>query len=519
MQKDKYIIEKLFEVLEEQNILIERIDSKIDDGSFELDFLSNKGLSIKQLPLIEGKLLKKLKNVSKEELSKYNLTKNVLFVKLRGVSGIELKEETELVGNKIFGICDFLKDDLEKSLKEIEDRESRDHRKIAKELELFFIDEIIGKGLPIWLPNGLILKNKIKEFILEQENKYGYLQVETPVLGFVDLYKISGHYYHYKENMFPEMKIDEKEAFMLRPMACPHHVMVYKHKQHSYRDLPVRIAEQVKQYRFEHSGSLIGLERVRAMELTDAHIFLREDQLYEEINNVYEMIEETLNKFDIDIDYIELALHDKNDKEKYHGDNEMWLKSEKILEDFLKDKGVKFIKKEGEAAFYGPKIDIQIRTALNHIITMSTIQLDFFLPSKFEISYINDKAEKVMPIMIHRGHIGTYERFISILLEQTKGNLPMWLTPKQAVIIPVSENNNEYSKKVFNLLNEKGIRVSLDDSNERISNKIRIHQTSKVKVQLIVGDKEQDENIVSYRYYGEEETNIMPLNQIEKIFN
>ncbi len=519
MKKNKYIVDKLFEVLEEQKIALKQIDFEIENEVFELDFLSEKSISTKQLPLIEGKLLKKIKTSSKEELKKYGLEKNISFVKLRGVSGIEIKEETKLIGNKIFGIYASSKEEFEKVLFEIEERESRDHRKIAKELELFFIDEVVGKGLPIWLPNGLILKNKIKEFILEQEDKYNYLQVETPVLGLIDLYKISGHYYHYKENMFPEMKIDDKETFMLRPMACPHHVIIFKHKKRSYKELPIRIAEQVKQYRFEHSGSLLGLERVRAMELTDAHIFITEDQLYNEIDNVYKMIEETLNKFNIEIDYIELALHDKNDKDKYHGDNEMWLKSEKILEKFLVDKGVKFIKKEGEAAFYGPKIDIQIRTALNHIITMSTIQLDFFLPSKFEISYVNDKAEKVMPIMIHRGHIGTYERFISILLEQTKGNLPMWLAPKQAVIIPVSDNNKEYSQKIFKILKDKGIRVSYDDSNERISNKIRIHQTSKTKVQLIIGDKEQEQNIVSYRYYGEEDSKTISLDLVEKIFN
>lgn len=495
----------------------EIVEVHLDEDGFALDFLVEKNISENSLPLHEGKVKKLLQN--NQEVESELPTSMIKNMKLRGVSGLTLKSGEQ--GNRIFGFAVLSAEEFDAKLVEIEDREQRDHRKVGEALDLFYIDQTIGKGLPIWLENGVILKNQIKKYIWEQEEKYGSSQIETPALGSIDLYKTSGHYNHYKDGMFPDMINQEGETIILRPMACPHHVMVYKRKPRSFRDLPVRISENVKQYRYEHSGALIGLERVRAMELTDSHIFLREDQLRDELERGYDLIVETLNKFNIEIDYIELALHDSNNTEKYHGDNALWQKSEAMLKEFLDEKKVNYKAMEGEAAFYGPKIDVQIKTALGHQITVSTIQLDFLLPERFELSYIDSNKDKVQPIMIHRGLIGTYERFISVLLEQTKGNLPMWLAPKQAVIIPVNNDaHGEYSIELLNYLKENNVRAFIDDSEERLGNKIRIHQTSKVKTQIIIGDDEVKNRTVTYRFYGEEESNNLSFDEIlNKVYN
>lgn len=493
----------------------EIIETQIDEDGFAIDFLVEKNISENSLPLHEGKVKKLLQN--NQEVNSELPTTMVKNLKLRGVSGLTLKSGEQ--GNRIFGFAVLSADQFEGKLAEIEDREQRDHRKVGEALDLFYIDQTVGKGLPIWLANGVLLKRQIREYIWAQEEKYGSEQIETPALGSIELYKTSGHYFHYKDGMFPEMVNQENETIMLRPMACPHHVMVYKRKPRSYRDLPVRISENVKQYRYENSGSLIGLERVRAMELTDSHIFLREDQLRSELERGYDLVVETLSKFNIEIDYIELALHDPNNTEKYHGDKDLWAKSEKILKEFLDERNVNYKAMEGEAAFYGPKIDVQIKTALGHQITVSTIQLDFLLPERFELSYIDSEKNKVEPIMIHRGLIGTYERFISVLLEQTKGDLPMWLAPQQAVIIPVNnEAHGEYSRKLLDHLKSNGVRVKLDDSDERLGNKIRLHQTSKVKTQIVIGDEEVNNNNVTYRFYGKEESTTVSFDEILNIY-
>ncbi|BDV02229.1 MAG: hypothetical protein HPAVJP_1180 [Candidatus Hepatoplasma vulgare] len=395
---------------------------------------------------------------------------------------------------------------------------NKDHRQLGIEMDLFFIDPFVGKGFPIWLPNGLILKNKIRDFIIEQEKKYNFELVETPVIGSVELYKKSGHYDHYKENIFPIMKLDEGEEFVLRPMACPHHIMIYKHKLRSYKNLPIRLAEQVYQFRYESSGGLLGLERVRAMNLTDSHIFLRDDQIEQEIENAFNIVKSTLEKFNINIDYIELALHDPKDKEKYHQDDEKWRLAEQSLKNFLENKNIKYISKIGEAAFYGPKIDIQIKTKLNHIITLSTIQLDFVLPEKFDIFYVDKNLNKKRPIMIHRGLIGTYERFISVLLEQTQGDFPLWLAPIQVAVVPVSKYQSNYANEIYNSLIDNNIRAILDDTEERLSNKIRILNERKVKIQLIVGENEERDGKVSCRLLGKKANKIVVLKDILNLF-
>ena len=513
-ESNKICLEVLSKYIIESKLGISIIETTISDDGFSIDFEIEKNVSENSLQLIEGKVRKQLeKNIEVKSELPSSMVKNI---KLMGVSGITLDDKK---GNRIFGFATLNKNDFETKLIEIKDRQERDHRKVAKDLDLFMIDDLSGKGMPIWLENGVLLKRQIQDYIWKQEKKYGSKQIETPVLGSLDLYKISGHYDHYKENMFPKMKIEENETFMLRPMACPHHVLVYKRKPRSYKELPIRISENVKQYRYEYSGALIGLERVRAMELTDSHIFLREDQLKDEIIKGYALIKETLKKFNIEIYYIELALHDPKDNEKYHGDKELWLKSEKMLKEFLDESNIEYKEMKGEAAFYGPKIDIQIKTALGHINTVSTIQLDFLLPERFGLVYKNSEQELIKPIMIHRGLIGTYERFISILLEQTKGNLPMWLAPRQSVIIPINnEAHSKYAKDIYNELLDLNIRVELDDSDERLSNKIRIHQKSKVKTQIIIGDNEVKNNNVTYRFYGEEESHTVLLKELLNLY-
>lgn len=490
------------------------IDVEINDDGFIVDFEIEKNISENQIPLIEGKVTKLL---SKDKETESQIPSSMVKkIKLRGVSGLTLEGKQ---GNRIFGFAALSNEEFETKLSEIEERDARDHRKIGIALDLFMFDDLAGKGMPIWLENGVQLKKQIKDYIYKAERKYGSRIVETPVIGSIELYKTSGHLEHYYETMFPTMVDKEKDEFILRPMACPHHILIYKGKPRSYRDLPYRIAEDVKMYRYEHSGALLGLERVRGMELTDCHIFLKEDQLKHELEKSLKMIQNTLKDFNIEVEYVELALHDPEDKVKYHTGAEMWERSEQTLREFLDDSGVKYIEKKGEAAFYGPKIDIQMKTALGHIITVSTIQVDFYLPGQFELEYTNSDNEKERPIMIHRGHIGTYERFISGLLEQTKGDLPMWLAPKQAIIFPI--NNEEhlgYAKELYNKMIEKDIRVKIDSSDDRLSNKVRLAQTSKVKTQIIIGDEEVKNNNVSYRNYGEEETHTVSIDELFDIY-
>jgi len=419
--------------------------------------------------------------------------------------------------NRVYGTAWFNNEQLEKYLKILEERKERDHRLLGKQLEIFTFNELVGKGFPIYLPNGKFIKDQISSFITSKEKEYGFIHVETPSIGSKSLYTTSGHYKHYKENMFPIMKVDN-EQLLLRPMSCPHHCLVFDSKIRSYKDLPVRISEEVFQYRYEASGALLGLERVRAMELTDSHIFTQSNQIKKEIENTYKLITEVLNRFKIDIDYIELALHDPKNKSKYHNDKNLWNQTEKILEDILKDLKISYVKKTGEAAFYGPKIDIQVRTALGHIITLSTIQLDFLLPTKFNLSYIDSDGSKKTPIMIHRGLIGTYERFLSILLEQTKGVLPLWIAPKQFVIIPVNnELHEKYARKIFNKLEKLNHRILFDNRNERMSYKIREHQTNKIPYQVIIGDEEVKSGKISVRKYGEQKTNILEISEFIKL--
>lgn len=417
---------------------------------------------------------------------------------------------------RIYGTSWETKEELDKYLEVLKERKERDHRKIGKELGYFAFSPLVGQGFPIWLEDGMYVHNSIRNLVLQLDKKYGFTEVLTPHFGAEELYKTSGHLAHYKDDMFPAMKL-ENERLIPRPMTCPHHIVCYKLNKHSYRDLPIRYSEQSQLYRYEKSGALTGLERVRGMLLTEGHLFVRPDQIKDEIKRMYSQIKEILEIFKIDISYISLSLRDKEDKEKYFSNDKMWNEAEDMLREALDDLKIKYTSVIGEAAFYGPKIDIQIDTALGHEITVSTIQLDFLQPEKFGLDYIDSNNEEVRPVMIHRGLIGTYERFVAILLEQTKGVLPFWISPKQITIIPVNlEENLKYCLKVQEKLFAAGFRVKIDDRDERLNKKIREAQISKSKFNLILGANETKDKVISYRKYGEEKTYTLKLSEFIK---
>ncbi len=403
---------------------------------------------------------------------------------------------------RIYATAWETKADLDAYLEILKERKERDHRKLGKEMNLFMFDQLAGQGFPIWLEDGMKVRNRIMKEILALDSKYNFTEVSTPIVGEKHLYEISGHWQHYKNDMFKPIDCDS-EKLVLRPMTCPHHVLIYKSKRRSYRELPIRLSEQSPLFRYEKSGALTGMERVRAMLLTEGHLFTRKDQIVDEFKSCYKMINEALKMFNIQIDYVSLSLRDPKNKAKFYNDEEMWNQAENDLRNVLKQLKVKYEEKIGEAAFYGPKVDIQIKTVLGHEITISTLQLDFLLPKKFELEYINSENQIETPIMIHRGLIGTYERFISILLEQTKGNLPFWLAPKQVVIIPVGEQHLELSDKIYSNLKSYGFYVEVDDRNERMSKKIRDAQVAKAKIQIVIGDEEVKSKTLSLRFYGE----------------
>ena len=362
---------------------------------------------------------------------------------------------------RIYGVCFDNPEDLEDYLKELEEAKQRDHRRIGKDQELFMNHELVGAGMPMWLPNGALIRKQLENYIYEKEQKMGYLHVYTPCVGTVDLYKTSGHWDHYQENMFPMMKVDEEE-FVLRPMNCPHHMLIYGNKLHSYRDLPIRIGEFATDFRYEASGAVKGLERVRCMCQNDAHLFVRPDQIGEEFKKVVSLILDTYKDFGI-INYkFRLSLRDPEDKEKYFDDDKMWDEAEQKLREVLNELGVEYFEAVGEAAFYGPKLDVEVKPAVGPEVTLSTCQLDFLLPRRFDLSYIDSNGEKQVPVVLHRAIFGTFDRFTAFIIEETKGAFPTWLAPTQVVIMPVnSEYQGEYAREVYELLKENGIRVEM----------------------------------------------------------
>ena len=388
---------------------------------------------------------------------------------------------------------------VEEYMQILEDRKARDHRKIGKDLHLFMTHPLVGAGLPIYLPDGATIRRILERYIQDKELALGYHHVYTPSLATTNLYKISGHWDHYKDDMFPIMKMDNEEL-VLRPMNCPHHMLIYKSELHSYRDLPIKIGELAHDFRYEDSGAVCGLERVRQMCQNDAHLFVRPDQIKEEVGNVLKLIFEVWKKdFGFDKFEFRLSLRDKNNKEKYIDNDEMWETAENQLREILKELNIDFYEAEGEAAFYGPKIDIQIKSALGHDVTIPTCQLDFALPERFDLTYVGKDGAEHRPVVIHRAILGSSDRFISFLLEETKGNLPTWLAPTQVKVLPIADAHIEYANKVKQELLKEGIRVEVDDREEKIGYKIREAQLSKTPYMLIVGDKEKEANAVGVR--------------------
>ena len=418
---------------------------------------------------------------------------------------------------RIYGVSFLKASQLEEHLRLLEEAKQRDHRKIGKELELFMTHELVGSGLPMYLPNGATIRRILERYIQDKEIDLGYSHVYTPSLANVQLYKTSGHWDHYKEDMFPVMQM-ENEELVLRPMNCPHHMLIYKHKLHSYRDLPIRIGELAHDFRYEASGNVCGLERVRQMCQNDAHIFVRPDQIKEEFGKVVNLILDVYKDFGFTDYSFRLSLRDKEDKEKYYDDDEMWENAESQLREILTQSNLNFYEAKGEAAFYGPKLDVQIKTAVGHDITISTCQLDFLLPQKFELEYIGEDGKAHRPVVIHRAILGSFDRFIAFLLEETKGALPTWLAPVQVNVMPITDNFKEYAKQVADKLEEKDIRVEFDDRNEKIGYKIREAQLKKVPYMLIIGEKEQDSNSVGVRSREKGDIGAMKIEEfIEKI--
>lgn len=418
---------------------------------------------------------------------------------------------------RIYGTAFFKKEDLKAHLEMLEEAKERDHRKIGKELNLFMNSQKVGQGLPMWLPKGATIRRIIERYIVDKEERLGYDHVYTPVLGSVDLYKTSGHWDHYQDDMFPVMSMDN-EDLVLRPMNCPHHMMIFKQGIHSYRQMPVRIAELGTMHRYEMSGALSGLQRVRGMTLNDAHLFVRPDQIKEEFIRVVNLVIDVYKDFNINDYSFRVSYRDPADKEKYFDDDAMWERAQSMLKEAMDDMGLDYVEAEGEAAFYGPKLDVQVKTALGKEETLSTVQLDFLLPERFDLSYIGEDGKQHRPVVIHRGVVSTMERFVAFLIEEYKGAFPTWLAPVQVEIIPVSlDVHSEYANELQEKMQSHKLRVDIDGRDEKLGYKIREAQMQKVPYMLVLGDKEMEDGSVNVRKYGEQKSESMPFEDFLKL--
>ena len=444
--------------------------------------------------------------------------KELKHFKLLKVSGAYFKGDSKnKMLQRIYGICFENEEDLQKHLQELEDRKERDHRKIGKELEIFMADDLIGRGLPMFLPKGYIVWQELEDYIKAKERKLGYQHVLTPCVGNVELYKTSGHWDHYKDNMFPAMEV-EGEAFVLRPMNCPHHMVIYSNKLHSYKDLPIRIGEIAHDFRYEASGAVKGIERGRHFCQNDAHLFVTPEQIKEEFKNVVDLIFDVYKDFNITDYRCVLSLRDPEDKVKYHQDDEMWNKAENALREVLNSLGIEYTEEIGEAAFYGPKLDVNVKPAVGNEYTLSTCQLDFCLPAKFDLKYVDKDGEKKTPVVIHRAILGSLDRFMAYILEETKGALPLWLSPVQVNIIPVTSVQNEYATHILEELNKHNFRCNLDNRDEKVGYRMRESVIQKNPYTLVIGDKEVESNTITYRMRGKEESINISINDfIEKL--
>ena len=425
--------------------------------------------------------------------------------KLLSVAGAYWRGDSKNdVLTRIYGTCWNTEEELKHHLEVLEDRKARDHRKLGKQLGIFMFDDLVGRGLPMWLPNGFIVRRLLSDYIMDKEYDLGYQHVLTPALGNVELYKTSGHWAHYKDDMFPKMDVDD-ESYVLRPMNCPHHMVMFRSQLHSYKELPIKIAEIAADFRFEASGALTGIERTRAFYQNDSHIFCMPSQIGDVFKEVTKLILDVYKDFGFKDYKFRLSLRDPNDVEKYFGNDELWEKSENELRQVLKELGVEYYEAIGEAAFYGPKLDVQVKSAIGHDVTLSTIQLDYQLPERFELTYIDENGQKARPVVVHRAILGSMDRFVAFLLEETKGVFPVWLAPVQAEIIPVNlDIHKEYADKVLSLLKKNKIRAKADYREEKLGYKIREAQMQKIPFQLVIGDNEVNNNTVTYRRYGEQ---------------
>ena len=440
--------------------------------------------------------------------------------KLLKVSGAYWKNDAKNhMLQRIYGVCFDTPERLEAHLKELEEAKERDHRKIGKDLGIFMMSDLVGKGLPMWLPNGYTLWRTLQNYITDKEIKYGYKHVHTPDLGSVELYKTSGHWDHYKDDMFPAMEMDN-EAYVLRPMNCPHHMVMYKNFLHSYKDLPVRIAEIANDFRYEAAGAVKGIERARCFTQNDSHIFATPEQIESEFKGVLDLIMDVYKDFGFKNYKCRLSLRDPEDKEKYFQDDDMWNNAEESLRKVLNDIGIDYVEAKGEAAFYGPKLDILIKPAVGNEVALSTIQLDFLLPRRFELYYIDEKGEKKTPVVIHRAILGSIDRFIALLLEETKGALPLWLAPVSINVIPVNnEYHLDYAREIYKMLLDRDYRVEIDERDEKLSYKMRESQIKKIPITLILGQKEVDNKEISFRLFGSSETTTMSQKEFMDYIN
>jgi threonyl-tRNA synthetase len=440
-------------------------------------------------------------------------TARIKAFKLMSVAGAYWKgKESNPQMQRIYGACFIDQKELDEYLHKLEEAKRRDHRRIGKELGLFTVSDLVGAGLPLWLPKGATIRRLLEDYILEKERRAGYQHVYTPDLAKVDLYMRSGHWAHYHEDMFPPMDL-ETEQLVLRPMNCPHHILVYESKKHSYRDLPVRIAELGTMYRYERSGVLSGLSRVRCMTLNDAHIFCTPEQIKEEFAGVMRLVEQAYRDLGITQYTYRLSLRDKLNRAKYVENDEMWDLAENMLREAMNSLNLPYTEAPGEAAFYGPKLDIQLADVMGHQETYSTIQIDFHLPNQFELGYVGADGQQHRPVMIHRGVISTMERMISYLIELYAGAFPVWLAPVQAVVLPITERQNDYAKQVLEKLLDGGVRAELDDRNEKLQAKIRDAQLQKVPYMLVIGGKEAEAGTVSVRHRAKGDLGARPLEQ------
>ena len=518
--EDKANIESEMKKIIKENLVIERFSLSKQEALELMKDQPYKQELINELP--EGEEISFYKQGDFTDLCAgphLESTGKIKIVKILSSSGAYWRgSEKNKMLQRIYGISFPKASELEEYLQKLEEAKQRDHRKIGKDLKLFMTHKLVGAGLPMYLPDGATIRRILERYIQDKELQLGYDHVYTPSIATTDLYKTSGHWDHYKEDMFPVMKMDNEEL-VLRPMNCPHHMLVYKSELRSYRDLPIKIGELAHDFRYENSGAVCGLERVRQMCQNDAHLFVRPDQIKEEVGKVIKLIFEVyINDFGFERDRFafRLSLRDKNNKEKYIDNDEMWETAESQLREILKELNIEFYEAEGEAAFYGPKIDIQIKTALGHDVTIPTCQLDFALPERFELSYIGEDGNEHRPVVIHRAILGSSDRFISFLLEETKGVLPLWVAPKQVRILPITDNQHEYSFKLKEELIKAGIRVEVDNRNEKTGYKIREAELTKIPYMLVVGQKEVEADTVSVRSYKDGDLGAMKVEEFKE---